>query len=123
MSAEQFVLAAGAYHVALGVFHLAFWKLFRWREELPKLSRVNRGVVPVLNVMLSYVFFAVALMQLVHPELWAAGKLGRAALAVGAGFWLLRAGLQPLFWPRTALSWAFVGLFLLGAALHLAALA
>lgn len=123
MSAERFVFAAGVFHVTLGVFHLGFWKLFGWREELPKLSMVNRGVVPVLNIMLSYVFFATALVQLFHPELWAGAKLGRAALALIAVFWLLRAVLQPIFWPRTALSWTFCGVFLLGAALHFAALA
>ncbi|MBA4137198.1 MAG: hypothetical protein C0518_07770 [Opitutus sp.] len=122
MSAERFVLAAGAYHLALGVFHLAFWKLFHWREELPKLSTINRGVLQVLNVMLSYVFFAVALGQLFHAESWTTSIFGRVALALMAGFWLLRAALQPLFWPRTTLGWGICGGFLFGAALHFAAL-
>jgi hypothetical protein len=119
---ERLVLAASAYHVALGVFHVAFWKLFRWREDLPRLTPVNRGVLQVLNIMACYVFFAVALLQGLNPEAWTAGAPGRAGLVAVAGFWLLRAALQPIFWRRTAVSWAFCALFLLGAGLHLAAL-
>lgn len=122
MNGEHWIYAGAAFNAAFGVFHLAFWKLFRWREELPRLAPVNRGVLQVLNIMLSYVFFAVAAAQVAYADAWVATPLGRAATAGATGFWLLRAGVQPFFWPRIAASWVMFGLFLLGAALHALAL-
>lgn len=118
MRAEQLTLAGAAFNAALGLFHLGFWKLFRWREELSRLGVVNRGVVQVLNLMLAYVFFAVAAAQWFLAPAWTATPLGRVGTGVVAGFWLLRALLQPYFWPRVPASWAMFALFLLGAALH-----
>lgn len=122
MSAETVLWAGAAFNFALGIFHLAFWRLFRWREELPKLNAVNRGVMQVLNLMLTYVFFAVATLQFLHPAACLTTPVGRTATAVVAGFWFLRALLQPLFWPRTRLGWAMTALFSVGAALHAVAL-
>lgn len=122
MNGERWIYAGAAFNAALGVFHLAFWKLFRWREELPRLGPVNRGVLQVLNIMLSYVFFAVAAGQVAQAAAWIGTPLGRAATAGVAGFWILRAALQPFFWPRTGASWAMCGVFGLGAALHAVAL-
>lgn len=123
MSAGGWIWAGAAFNAALGIFHLAFWKLFRWSEELPRLGAVNRGVLQVLNLMLSYVFFAVAAAQVAFADAWVGTPLGRAATAGVAGFWVLRAALQPFFWPRVGRSWAMFGVFWLGAALHALALA
>jgi hypothetical protein len=122
MNAEGWLYAGATFNAALGVFHLAFWKLFRWREELPRLGAINRGVLPVLNIMLSYVFFAMAAAQIAYAVDWVGTPLGRAATAGVTGFWMLRAALQPFFWPRTGASWAMCGVFGLGAALHALAL-
>lgn len=122
MSAELLTIAGGIFNAALGVFHLGFWKLFRWADELPRLGAVNRGVMQVLNIMLAYVFFAVSAVQLLLTPAWTGTALGRVGTGVVAGFWLLRALLQPFFWPRVAASWAMFGLFALGATLHALAL-
>lgn len=122
MSPEQWTLAGAVFNAALGVFHLGFWRLFRWSEELPRLSVINRGVMQVLNLMLAYVFFAVAATQWFFTPAWTATPLGRVGTGIVAGFWLLRALLQPFFWPRVRASWAMFGLFVLGAALHALAL-
>lgn len=123
MSASGWIVAAAVFNAGFGVFHLGFWRLFRWREELPRLGAINRGVVPVLNIMLTYAFFAVAATQAAMPGAWIDAPLGRAALAGLAGFWVLRAGLQLIFWPRVGRSWALFGVFLTGATLHALALA
>lgn len=122
MSAEQLTLAGAIFNAAFGVFHLGFWRLFRWRDELPRLGAINRGVMQVLNLMLAYVFFAVAVAQWLLTPGWTATPLGRFGTGVVAGFWLLRALLQPFFWPRVPASWAMCAVFLLGAAWHALAL-
>lgn len=122
MKPEHWMLLAAMFNGALALFHVAFWKLFRWREQLPKLHPVNRGALQVMNLMLIYAGLAVAVGQLGWRNDWVGTPLGRAATASMAGFWFVRAGLQPFFWPRTAASWAFTVLCLLGAFLHAAAL-
>jgi hypothetical protein len=119
---EHWLLLAALFNGALALFHVAFWKLFRWREQLPKLHPVNRGALQVMNLMLIYAGLALAACQIALRGDWVATPLGRAALAGLTGFWLVRAALQPFFWPRTGFSWAFMALCLLGAVLHAAAL-
>jgi len=124
MRTSVWIFAAAGYNVALALFHLCFWRVFRWRDELVKLHPANRGVMQVLNIMLTFVFLAVAALQLGWADEMSCSSLGRALLVVLVGFWVIRAALQPLFWkavPR-ATNWAFVALFAIGAGLHFMAL-
>lgn len=124
MKSQGWIYAAAGYNVALAVFHLGFWRLFRWREELPKLRPVNRGVMQVMNIMLTFLFLSMAALLAGRAEEVAGTSLGRALLIASTGFWLLRAMLQPLFWaslPGTT-NLAFASLFLVGAGLHYLAL-
>lgn len=54
------IIIGGIYCLAFAFFHLAFWRLFDWKSELPKLNSINRGVLQVLNIRLTYVFFVIA---------------------------------------------------------------
>jgi len=120
MRTHVWLFAAAGYNVALALFHLGFWRLFRWREELPKLHPVNRGVLQVVNLMLTFLFLLLAGLQVLFTAEMTGTALGRALLAGMMLFWILRAVLQPLFWRAlpAATNAAFVGLFLLGAGLH-----
>ena len=110
--------------MALALFHLCFWRIFRWRDELAKLHPVNRGVMQVLNIMLTFFFLSAAALQLGWADEMGRTSLGRALLVVLIAFWVLRAVLQPLFWKTTsrATNWGFMALFLVGAGLHFLAL-
>ena len=124
MKSQGWIYAAAGYNVALAVFHLGFWRLFRWREELAKLRPVNRGVMQVMNIMLIFLFLSMAALLVGRAEEVSGTSLGRTLLIASTGFWLLRAMLQPLFWaslPRTT-NLAFAVLFLVGAGLHYLAL-
>lgn len=120
MKSQVWIYAAAGYNVALALFHLSFWHVFRWREELPRLHPVNRGVLQVLNIMLTFVFLLVAGLQVLLTDEMTGTALGRALLAGMMFFWILRAILQPLFWRLmpAATNAAFVGLCLVGAGLH-----
>jgi hypothetical protein len=105
---------AGVYNIGFAVFHLSFRRLFRWAEELPRLSRVNRGIVPALNLALAFMFMMVGTLMLVAPS---------AELLAGTTlFWIFRAAIQPLYFGlRHRASAAMFVLFLVGVALHGAA--
>lgn len=120
MKSQFWMYAAAGYNVALAVFHLGFWRLFRWREELPKLHPVNRGVLQVLNIMMTFIFLLVAGVEVLRPAEMTGTALGRTLLAGIMLLWIVRAGLQPVFWPSTSrtVNGAFVFLFLAGAGLH-----
>jgi hypothetical protein len=120
MQPQLWIYAAAGYNVALAAFHLGFWRMFRWQEELPKLHPVNRGVMQVMNIMLAFVFLLLAGLQVLLAEEMTGTALGRALLAGLMFFWIIRAGLQPLFWPTQpkTVNGAFVFLFLIGAGLH-----
>jgi len=120
MTPQLWIYAAAGYNVALAAFHLGFWRLFRWQEELPKLHPANRGVLQVLNIMLTFIFLLMAGLEVLLADAMTGTALGRALLAGMMVFWILRAGLQLVFWPAAsrAVNGALVFLFLVGAGLH-----
>jgi hypothetical protein len=120
MQSHLWIYAAAGYNVALAVFHLGFWRLFRWNEELTKLHPVNRGVVQVMNLMLAFLFLMLAAVQVLNAAELTATPLGRLLMAGLTLAWVLRAILQPIFWRAVpkATNAAFICLFMLGAGLH-----
>lgn len=124
MKSSMWLYAAAGYNVALAVFHLGFWRMFRWREELPKLHPANRGVMQALNAMLTFVFLLMAGLQVLRADEMVASALGRTLMGGLMLFWLVRAALQPVFFRGlpAATNIAFVLLFLAGAGLHAMAL-
>ncbi|MBU1231231.1 MAG: hypothetical protein KKA55_13515 [Proteobacteria bacterium] len=88
------IQAGGALHLLWALFHLSFPRLFRWGEALEGLDRVNRGIVHVLNLCLTFLFLALAGLSLAFAGELAVTPLGRALCAALAGFWTFRLGLQ-----------------------------
>jgi hypothetical protein len=101
------------------LFHLLFWRLLEWRAELRRLSFINRNVMQILNLCLSFVFLLFAIFSLQHTEELLNSGLGRTALAGIGGFWLLRLVEQWLFFGLSWLSNLFALLFALMSACYL----
>ncbi|MDH7799028.1 MULTISPECIES: hypothetical protein [unclassified Beijerinckia] len=105
-----------AYNVGFALFHLCFWRLFRWPKTLMPSGELNSAVTQTLNVMLTYVFLAYAAglltAMLSKPE-----TLHPLAIA-GALFWLLRLVLQPWLFPSSRVSRIVTLIFALGVVLH-----
>lgn len=87
----------GLYSVAFAIFHLLFWKLFNWKEELDKLSFANRAIVQILNTRIIYFFLFVAFICFVYPEQLLTSDLGKAFLTGISLFWLGRTIEQFIF--------------------------
>ena len=116
---ELLVKAGGIYNLLFIVFHLLFWRLFDWNNDLRSLSFVNRAVMQVLNISLTIVFMIFCYLSLVHTRELLTTPVGHALLLLIALFWFARAIQQVVFFKlRHWASWAFTTLFLLGAVLY-----
>ncbi len=113
-----YAVAASIFDIGFGLFHLMFWRLFGWPSTLALSGKINTAITQTLNAMQTYCFFAYA-----AALFWLRADENVSVLALaGAGFWLLRAVLQPaLFSARHRLSILLTIAFLVGAALHAAA--
>lgn len=112
---KNLIYIGGIYCLIFAVFHLAFWKLFDWKNDLPKLKSVNRGVMQVLNLRLTYVFIVVAFLSFFFAEDLINTKLGNVILGAVSIFAVMRAIEQLIFWKIEKIGIAFFFIFLIGA--------
>ena len=94
---DWIVLAAGIHSAAFALFHIAFWRLFRWRDTLQRATPVDRAVIQILNLRLTYVFAMVAALCFAFPAELHSTPLGRAVSAGMALFWVCRTVEQFIF--------------------------
>lgn len=117
--ATNLVYLCGLYNLLFAVFHLAFWRLFRWKTELAKLHPANRAIMQVLNLRLIYLLLGLAGLCWFFPQALLATPLGRVLLWGMAGCWAGRLVEQLIFFRlKSGLVHLFSVLFLLGAVLH-----
>jgi hypothetical protein len=116
---KTLIFIGGFYCLAFFVFHVFFWKLFDWKQELRKVSFINRGVMQILNLRIMWVFLVVAYVSFFHAEELLTSALGKTILAGVALFALMRAVEQIVFFGlKSAVSVAFFIVFLLGAGIY-----
>ena len=112
---KNLIYIGGIYCLIFAIFHLAFWKLFDWKNDLPKLKSVNRGVIQVLNLRLTYVFIVVAFISFFFADDLINTKLGNVILGAISIFAVMRAIEQLIFWKVEKIGVAFFFIFLIGA--------
>jgi len=116
---ELIVKTGGIYNIALVIFHLLFWRIFNWKEDLQSLSFLNRSIMQVLNLCLTFVFVIFAYISLAHTNELLSTPLGRTLLILMATFWLARSVLQIVFFRlRTGASSAFLAFFVIGTTIY-----
>lgn len=71
------VKVGGIYHLGFAVFHLFFWKLFRWKEDPASLTHIDRAVIRILNLCLTFVFLLFGYLSLSHTQELLADGLGK----------------------------------------------
>ena len=94
---ELLIKAGSVYNLVLIVFHLMFWRIFGWETDLRTLSFLNRAIMPVLNLSLTFVFAIFAYVSFMHSSELLETPLGKSLLILMAIFWFFRALLQPVF--------------------------
>ncbi|KUG08811.1 hypothetical protein [Solirubrum puertoriconensis] len=116
---EALLYVCGVYNLLFVMLHARFWRLLRWRKQLKKLDRINRGVMQIMNVQLMYVFAVFAALCFGFPHELLSSSLGRFVLGSIIVFWLGRLIEQFVFLrvQNRVVHWLTVGLFI-GTVLH-----
>ena len=91
------ILLCGLYNIGFAIFHIAFWKIFHWDNELKKLSFANKGIMQILNVQMIYYWLFVAIACFAFPTELLTTKFGIFFLIGNSIFWLLRTIQQFIF--------------------------
>ena len=87
MNKTWLLYICGIYNLSFAVFHMYFWKIFRWNEDLKGNSMANRAIIQILNIRLIYVFLLMAFIYLLYPEQLTETKVGLVLLIGFLGFW------------------------------------
>jgi len=96
---KTIIFFCGLYNIGFAIFHLAFWKIFKWDSDLKKLTFANKAIMQILNVQIFYYFIFVACICFIFPVESLTTKLGNVFLAGNAIFWLIR-NIQQFFFLR-----------------------
>lgn len=118
--AEAIVFTGGLFNLGFAVFHLMFWRLFHWKEDLASLTFINRSVMQILNLCLTFVFLLMAYVSIFHRAEMISANLGNALLVAFSLFWFLRMIEQAVFFGiKSRMSLAFTLVFLVGSVIYL----
>ncbi len=79
---EMLIIAGGVYTVALIIFHLLFWRIFKWPETLGALNYVNKATMQVLNISITFIFFIFAYLSFVHTQELLNTRMGNSLLVL-----------------------------------------
>jgi hypothetical protein len=108
----------------IGLFVLNFFvpKKFKWAEELPRLSLLNRRIFQVHAIFIALILLMMGLLLVTLPHaLIAPTPLARAVCGGLAAFWLVRLWMQWFLYDaelwrgktfETAMHFAFTGLWI-----------
>jgi hypothetical protein len=120
MTSETVLFIGGVYILLLVLLHLMFWKLFDWKNDLGKLSFINRQVMQILNLTLTSAFIIFSYISIFHSTEMLTTDLGKVLLLLISIFWTLRAIQQAYFFGlKNRASLAFFAFFLLGSIIYL----
>ncbi len=94
---EIILVIGGIISIAFAAFHLSFWKIFDWKKSLSSISNENRAIVYILNITVIFFLSVFAYLSIFQGNALNSSILGKIILLVIAGFWIIRAIEQPIF--------------------------
>ena len=120
MTNETILYIGGIYNIAFIIFHLFFWKIFKWEKDLKRLSFTNGNILQILNLSLTFCFVIFAYLSFLYNHELISTPLGNIILKLIAFFWFFRALQQIYFFGiKNVISFLFVIGFLLGAVIYI----
>jgi hypothetical protein len=97
MNKTLFLNLCGVYNLAFAIFHILFWKIFKWNEDLKGNSIGNRAIIEILNIRLIYIFLLMSVIYFFYPDQLLETKIGFVLLIGFSGFWIGRTVEQFIF--------------------------
>jgi hypothetical protein len=93
-------------NLLLAIFHMSFWKLMNWSEELPKISKENQGILQIFNIIAIFIILYFAVMSFIMAKKDNIDVYGKSIIVCISGFYLIRliAGLMFLGFSYVELS-------------------
>ena len=114
------LIIGGFYNLGFALFHIFFWKIFRWKADLRSVKKINKSITYVMNLCLIYVFILFGYLSFFQHEGLLFSSIGNIMLISISLFWFFRAILQVVFFDISKLiSIIFAIIFLLGGILYL----
>lgn len=98
---KNMILLGGILWAICFVFHIFFWKLFDWKNDLESLNKVNKSIIQVLNLCLMLCFLVFAYISLFQADELLNTSLGKTLIAGMALFGLFRVIEQFIFFELT----------------------
>lgn len=95
---EHLIIAGGFYNILLIIFHLLFWRLFKWPETINSLNYVNKATIQVLNISITFIFFIFSYISFAHTQELINTPLGHSLLILISALWFFRAAQQIYFY-------------------------
>lgn len=111
------LIIGGIINVMMVLFHLSFWKIFNWSENLKCLNFMDRGIIQVLNVHVAFAVLVFAVVSIFYYKELISTKLGKIMLISISVYYFLRAANQLIFFDITVRSSTiiFIGCIIIGA--------
>lgn len=106
----KLIVLGGLLLILLSLFHLSFWSLFNWQEELSKLSDMNSGIMQLSAVGFASLFLSLGIILIGYRAEIANTKLGKALLFALSFFFFVRTIAEFVF-PGSSI-WLGIFLFL-----------
>jgi len=101
------------------VFHLFFWKIFKWKKTLAKGTKANAIATQIMNIQLIYLFAFMAILYLFFSKELLHSKIGSLIMIGYAGFWIIRFIQQFIFLKiKGSFIIKLTILFFIGAIIH-----
>ena len=120
MNKTLFLNLCGVYNLAFAIFHVLFWKIFKWNEDLKGNSVGNRSIIQILNIRLIYIFLLMSFIYFFYPDQLLETKIGYVLLIGFAGFWIGRTVEQFIFLRiKSKMVRVLTIVFFVGIVLHL----
>ena len=117
---KTLIIIGGFLWLTFFVFHIFFWKLFAWKQDLENVTNTNKAIMQVLNLCLMLCFLIFAYISIFQTDELLTTSLGKSLLVGMILFAVFRAIEQIIFFDlKNVRSKIVLFVALLGATIYL----
>jgi len=97
MDKNFIIYLCGLHSLGFAIFHMFFWKIFKWDTDLKNVSKPNKAIIQIANLRLIYIFLFFSFVCFFFTEDLYSTGLGKAFLIGVSLFWIGRTVEQFIF--------------------------